>query len=76
MKKLLIASIVGLSLVAATIVPASATERCNSGRGNLSENVVGIDKLVNPHLGETGPGDPPTTDCDPGNSGGVNSGGD
>jgi len=49
-------------------------EKCNSGRGNLSE---GDDsKLKNPHEGATGPGDPPTVDCDPGNSGDKNRGGD
>ena len=49
-------------------------ERCNSGRGNGSE---GSDaQLVNPHNGETGPGQTPTLDCDPGNSGSVNHGGD
>jgi len=49
-------------------------EKCNSGRGNDSE---GDDsQLVDPHAGETGPGVTPTLDCDPGNSGGVNHGGD
>lgn len=49
-------------------------EKCNSGRGNLSE---GSDaKLKNPHEGATGPGNPPTVDCDPGNSGPKNHGGD
>lgn len=49
-------------------------EKCNSGRGNGSE---GDDsQLVDPHAGGTGPGETPTLDCDPGNSGGVNHGGD
>lgn len=49
-------------------------KKCNSGRGNGSE---GDDsQLVDPHAGETGPGEYPTLDCDPGNSGGKNRGGD
>jgi hypothetical protein len=55
----------------------------NSGRGNLSETESGSgstdsDTLINPHLGNTalGPGDFPTDDCDPGNSGAHNRGGD
>jgi hypothetical protein len=58
-------------------------QKCNSGRGNLSETSSGprstdSDTLINPHLGNTalGPGDFPTDDCDPGNSGAVNRGGD
>lgn len=56
-------------------------EKCNSGRGNLSETESGThqtdsDTLINPHEGGQGPGDSPTDDCDPGNSGAVNSGGD
>jgi hypothetical protein len=57
--------------------------QANSGRGNLSETSSGSgstdsDTLINPHLGNTalGPGDFPTDDCDPGNSGAVNRGGD
>ena len=57
--------------------------KCNSGRGNLSETESGprstdSDTLINPHLGNTalGPGDFPTDDCDPGNSGPQNRGGD
>ena len=48
--------------------------KCNSGRGNGSEG--NNTQLVDPHAGETGPGQTPTLDCDPGNSGGVNHGGD
>lgn len=55
----------------------------NSGRGNQSETSSGprstdSDTLINPHLGNTalGPGDFPTDDCDPGNSGAHNRGGD
>jgi hypothetical protein len=55
----------------------------NSGRGNLSETESGprstdSSTLINPHLGDTalGPGDFPTDDCDPGNSGAHNRGGD
>ena len=53
----------------------------NSGRGNLSETENGnrqtdSDTLINPHTGGTGPGSFPTDDCDPGNSGAVNRGGD
>ena len=55
----------------------------NSGRGNLSETESGSgstdsDTLINPHVGDTalGPGDVPTDDCDPGNSGAHNRGGD
>jgi hypothetical protein len=57
--------------------------KANSGRGNLSETESGPRStdsatLINPHLGNTalGPGDYPTDDCDPGNSGAVNRGGD
>jgi hypothetical protein len=55
--------------------------KCNSGRGNLSETENGIrqtdsNTLINPHEGGTGPGEQPTDDCDPGNSGPHNSGGD
>ena len=57
--------------------------KANSGRGNLSETNSGprstdSDTLINPHLGNTalGPGDFPTDDCDPGNSGAHNRGGD
>jgi hypothetical protein len=57
--------------------------KANSGRGNLSETSSGprstdSSTLINPHLGNTalGPGDFPTDDCDPGNSGAVNRGGD
>ena len=57
--------------------------KCNSGRGNLSETSSGPRStdsatLINPHLGNTalGPGELPTDDCDPGNSGAVNRGGD
>jgi hypothetical protein len=56
-------------------------EKCNSGRGNLSETESGTHQedsstLINPHEGGTGPGTSPTDDCDPGNSGPHNSGGD
>ena len=56
-------------------------QKCNSGRGNLSE-VGGQSRsknsstLVNPHEGGRGPGPYPTGDCDPGNSGAHNRGGD
>jgi hypothetical protein len=57
--------------------------KANSGRGNLSEMESGpgstdSNTLVNPHVGNTalGPGDIPTDDCDPGNSGAHNRGGD
>jgi hypothetical protein len=63
--------------------PANDQYKCNSGRGNLSETDSGprstdSDTLINPHLGNTalGPGDFPTDDCDPGNSGPHNRGGD
>lgn len=48
--------------------------KCNSGRGNGSEG--NASQLVDPHAGGSGPGVTPTVDCDPGNSGGVNRGGD
>lgn len=56
-------------------------EKCNSGRGNLSETESGTrqtdsNTLINPHEGGRGPGEFPTDDCDPGNSGDVNRGGD
>jgi hypothetical protein len=55
--------------------------KSNSGRGNLSETDTGTRQsdsstLKNPHEGETGPGDHPTDDRDPGNSGLHNRGGD
>jgi hypothetical protein len=58
--------------------PSSAQDqygnKCNSGRGNGSEGSNA--QLVDPHAGGSGPGVVPTVDCDPGNSGGVNRGGD
>jgi hypothetical protein len=70
-----------VSIVAGLVVaaPAFATGdepglKCNSGRGNLSEGSNA--QLVNPHTGGTGPGLFATVDCDPGNSGAVNRGGD
>ena len=48
--------------------------KCNSGRGNGSEGDPS--QLIDPHAGGTGPGTYPTLDCDPGNSGGKNRGGD
>jgi hypothetical protein len=69
----------------ASVFPgASATLHvaCNSGRGNLSETDTGSyqtnsSTLIDPHTTTAGgPGDSPTGDCDPGNSGPVNSGGD
>ena len=54
--------------------PADDQYNCDAGRGNGSE---GDDSgLVDPHAGGTGPGSTPTADCDPGNSGDVNQGGD
>jgi hypothetical protein len=55
--------------------------KCNSGRGNLSETDSGTHQtdsstLIDPHTGGTGPGTSPTDDCDPGNSGPHDSGGD
>jgi hypothetical protein len=78
-KRLILASVLGIGLVAGTAVPAFAGDPgggpgCNSGRGNLSEDFSV--NLVNPHIGGTGPGIVGTLDCDPGNSGAVNSGGD
>ena len=49
-------------------------QKCNSGRGNGSEG--DSSQLTDPHAGETGPGETPTVDCDPGNSGEHNHGGD
>jgi hypothetical protein len=70
----------GLSVAALVAVsPAFATGgeeplKCNSGRGNSSDtNTV---QLINPHAGGNGPGVFATVDCDPGNSGAVNRGGD
>ncbi|MBA2536781.1 MAG: hypothetical protein H0V20_05010 [Actinobacteria bacterium] len=50
--------------------------KCNSGRGNGSEGKNS--QLIDPHSGGTGvgPGTYPTVDCDPGNSGDQNRGGD
>jgi len=83
MKRLLLASVLVSGLIAGTAVPAFAgdppdppkNEKCNSGRGNLNE-VGGTGTLLNPHIGEQGSGDNPTDDCDPGNSGDHNAGGD
>ena len=81
MKRLLLTGILGFGLIAGTAVPAFAgeeppeppkNEHCNSGRGNFSE-VAG--NLIIPGEG-TGPGEFETEDCDPGNSGDVNRGGD
>ena len=60
---------------------ATLLVHCNSGRGNLSETDTGTHQtnsstLINPHTGGTGPGTAPTDDCDPGNSGPHNAGGD
>jgi hypothetical protein len=78
-KRLILASVLGIGLVAGTAVPTFAgdpePERCNSGRGNLSEDFS--PNLVNPHFGDGGPGIVGTGDeCDPGNSGDHNAGGD
>ena len=51
-------------------------EKCNSGRGNGSEPPDDDSQLIDPHAGGTGPGTYPTVDCDPGNSGDQNRGGD
>ena len=48
-------------------------KKCNSGRGNGSEG--NSTQLLTPGT-DTGPGIVPTVDCDPGNSGGQNRGGD
>jgi hypothetical protein len=61
--------------------PNEHEPRSNSGRGNLSETGTGTRQsnsstLKNPHEGQTGPGDYPTGDFDPGNSGPQNRGGD
>ena len=56
--------------------------KCNSGRGNWSEyppntrDRTSSSTLVDPHAGGRGPGPYPTDDCDPGNSGAKNRGGD
>ena len=47
-------------------------QKCNSGRGNGSEG--DSSQLIQPGTGSRGTS--PTTDCDPGNSGSKNSGGD
>lgn len=49
-------------------------QKCNSGRGNGSEG--DNSQLIDPHAGGRGPGTYPTLDCDPGNSGAKNRGGD
>lgn len=53
--------------------PPPEGQKCNSGRGNGSEGDAS--QLLTPGV-DTGPGVTPTVDCDPGNSGGVNRGGD
>jgi hypothetical protein len=53
--------------------PPPVKKKCNSGRGNGSEG--NSTNLIIPGIG-TGPGVVGTLDCDPGNSGAVNRGGD
>jgi hypothetical protein len=75
----IVLAIGGLAVTAALASPSGGTSgndqyACNSGRGNGSD---GSDvQLIDPHAGGTGTGISPTVDCDPGNSGNVNSGGD
>jgi hypothetical protein len=52
--------------------PPPAKKKCNSGRGNGSEG--NSSQLIIPGTGSAGIF--PTVDCDPGNSGGQNRGGD
>jgi hypothetical protein len=70
------AATVALAKPGNATTPTSAEDQygCNSGRGNGSEG--NSSQLIDPHAGQTGPGVIPTVDCDPGNSGGVNRGGD
>lgn len=49
-------------------------EKCNSGRGNEFEQVPSSGTYIPPSTGSSGAD--PTEDCDPGNSGSHNSGGD
>ena len=56
---------------------SAAHVHCNSGRGNGSEGSdIQLINPHNPHHGGLGPGVSPTIDCDPGNSGDKNKGGD
>jgi hypothetical protein len=69
--------LLALVLVAAALYAASALAweqgpGCNSGRGNGSEG--SSSQLITPSTGSVGTA--PTVDCDPGNSGAVNHGGD
>jgi hypothetical protein len=73
----------GVTLIQQSPACEQYVTKANSGRGNLSETSSGSGStdsstLINPHLGNTalGPGDFPTDDCDPGNSGAHNRGGD
>lgn len=73
----------GVTLIQQSPACVQYVTHANSGRGNLSETASGSgstdsDTLINPHLGNTalGPGEFPTDDCDPGNSGAHNRGGD
>ncbi len=68
---------VALALAVAAVFTASALAtgdvgKCNSGRGNGSEGDPS--QLISPGTGSVGIS--PTVDCDPGNSGDVNKGGD
>lgn len=54
----------------------SAQIHCNAGRGNGPEPGPGSSTWIDPHSGGRGPGSSPSGDCDPGNSGGHNAGGD
>jgi predicted ABC-type sugar transport system permease subunit len=69
-----LAAFVALVFAVAAVFTASAlaTGKCNSGRGNLSEG--NPSQLILPGTGAAGIF--PTVDCDPGNSGDVNRGGD
>ena len=75
-KKVVAGAFVGLTLgVAGTAFPHEGPPnggKCNSGRGNGSEG--DSSQLIEPSTGSSGIA--PTVDCDPGNSGDQNRGGD
>jgi hypothetical protein len=58
------------------VSPSGARIQCNAGRGNGPEPGGSSSSFVDPRDGGRGPGPFPTGDCDPGNSGPVNRGGD
>jgi hypothetical protein len=62
------------SALAGGSCPPPENAKCNSGRGNGPENNPSSTTYIVPSTDSSGTA--PSDDCDPGQSGGVNSGGD